>query len=235
MLEYLKKLIINFDHRLYNINNCFLNSLILFIYYFISFDILFVRITLIVVSILNIRTMLIRLNEIIQEIKLMKMKRKRFLAFFIDICFINMLVMILVAIADFVYPEGRIYIMPMYLTLILLKDSFVHPSVGHSVMKIGVLVNNAPISPFNAFIRNLSLMIWPIELVVILLKGKRIGDYLLKSEVAEFVYINRKIGVFSKFQIAALIIAVYMALLLATKLIMSLIMSQVSYVQLLYQ
>lgn len=76
-------------------------------------------------------------------------------------------------------------IMNLCVILILFKDLlFKNKSIGKKIMGIEIRNNNNKIPSFPILIlRNITIIIWPIECLLILLKMNRIGDIIFKTKV----------------------------------------------------
>ena len=114
-----------------------------------------------------------------------KMKTKRVLSFIFDIVIINLAIMVIYHVVKFFCLHCSIYLCALYITMILLKDSFGKPSIGHKLMDLCICVNGKQISPTVAFLRNIFYLIWPADFLCFLISQKRIGDYIFKSEVVD--------------------------------------------------
>ena len=113
------------------------------------------------------------------------MRKKRIFAFVIDMVIINVFALIIDHLAKISFGPWAVYVSALYMTMFLLKDSFGKPSIGHRLMKIKICVNGKQISPFLAFLRNLTYFIWFVELLCLWVCNKRIGDYIVKSQVID--------------------------------------------------
>lgn len=74
------------------------------------------------------------------------------------------------------------------------KDIFNGRSIAKRILKLQIVdfKTREVASPVKCFIRNISLLIWPVEVVVTLFSPqRRIGDYMAGTQV-EFYNINRK-------------------------------------------
>lgn len=124
--------------------------------------------------------------------------RKRILAMIIDYLIISLIISLIVHVPLFVYayiskPELDIlfddtlftFIMGLCLILILFKDLlFKNKSIGKKIMGIEIRDNNNKIPSFPILIfRNITVIIWPIECLLILLKKNRIGDTIFKTKI----------------------------------------------------
>lgn len=114
-----------------------------------------------------------------------KMRTKRILSFIFDICIINLIIMVVYNVAKLFYTNCTLYIVDLYITAIFLKDSFGMPSIGHKMVSLRICISGKPISPIFAFMRNLFFLIWPIDFLCFIIRGKRICDLIFKSEVID--------------------------------------------------
>ncbi len=117
------------------------------------------------------------------------MIKKRLLALFIDY--------FIIALAGFIILYLSRLSMPIYLQAVLrslvymfTKDSFTGQSIGRRLLNISIIDKSSSeaISPVKALVRNIFLMIWPIEIIVLFVTGKRIGDIVTNSRI-----VNRKV------------------------------------------
>lgn len=120
------------------------------------------------------------------------MVRKRIAAFLIDLfaaCIIYAIVMIMFMIlfrqsGKFSMKELDI-IQLFYLLLFTLKDAL-GLSLGKRIMNLQIVNQNGEKADWRAcFLRNLTLIIWPIEAIVLIASEKRIGDIIAKTTVIE--------------------------------------------------
>jgi uncharacterized RDD family membrane protein YckC len=97
------------------------------------------------------------------------------------------LVMIGVPLMIVLRPLGGVWGFCCALVFYLNKDFF----NGRSPLKhlLGTQVHHAtgnPVNELQAFWRNTTVFVWPLEVLVVLLSGgKRIGDFITKTEVAK--------------------------------------------------
>lgn len=118
------------------------------------------------------------------------MKKKRILACLIDFITIIFLVNIIGYIVEksIVFSSYFWIIMIALLFIsILLKDlMFKNQSIGKKIMNISVksLDNTVPSIPIIMF-RNITLVLWPLEGIILLITNKRIIDLILKTKVVE--------------------------------------------------
>ena len=70
--------------------------------------------------------------------------------------------------------------------LFLLKDSCHGASFGKHIMKIKVVdENNQRPAFFSLFLRNITLIIWPVELYLLFAHGTRLGEKLTNTKMIE--------------------------------------------------
>jgi len=75
------------------------------------------------------------------------------------------------------------------LVLYFLKDSFQGRSVAKRIMKLQVVnvKTGMPASTGQCFIRNLPIIIWPVEVIMTLVnRQRRIGDYIAGTKVVYY-------------------------------------------------
>ena len=115
---------------------------------------------------------------------------KRILAFLIDhiiICFaFVMLGMVQVFVkTDFELFWNLYYIFLLaFMFIYFFKDVINGQSIGKRIMKIKVVdLNGNKPSLFNLIIRNITIIIWPVEALLVLLDKERLGDRLAKTKI----------------------------------------------------
>ena len=69
------------------------------------------------------------------------------------------------------------------LCIFLCKDGFGRQSLGRRIMDIKIVHSNSTIKPIRALCRNLFFAILPIEMFLVVLNKKRIGDIICKTDV----------------------------------------------------
>lgn len=75
--------------------------------------------------------------------------------------------------------------MPIAILGLLVKDLvFKNYSIGKKLMNLEIrsLNNNSP-SIFQLIARNLFYIVWPLEVLILIITGKRLGDIIFKTEV----------------------------------------------------
>lgn len=92
-----------------------------------------------------------------------------------------------------IFPLSCTYILACYLfALFFCKDGFTGQSLGKRIMELQVIHKNMQVSPLRALGRNLFYIIWPIELVILLVYNERIGDIVCKCQVIRTTNIRGK-------------------------------------------
>ena len=120
--------------------------------------------------------------------------RKRILAMIIDYFIISLIVyvplyayMYISKLELYILFDDMVFmlIIALCMILILLKDLiFRNKSIGKKIMGIEIRNNDNKIPSFPILIlRNITVIIWPIECLLILLKKNRIGDIIFKTKV----------------------------------------------------
>lgn len=74
----------------------------------------------------------------------------------------------------------------IFLCIMILKDIFKGASIGKRIFKLYVGNATQPIQPvkkYKLILRNITVLIWPIEAFLLLKNGKRIGDYITNTTV----------------------------------------------------
>lgn len=72
----------------------------------------------------------------------------------------------------------------------LLKDTYQGRSLGKRVLRIAVRdIENTSIIPgsLRLIIRNITIFLWPIELLLLILMRRRVGDMIARTQVTNFV------------------------------------------------
>jgi elongation factor Tu len=122
------------------------------------------------------------------------MKIKRSLAFFIDfsiVCF-------LYAIVSFIAPLHDISLIITFLLLIFKDITFRNASIGKKIMNIEIRGYNNKLPNLTTIIlRNVFLILWPIEILIFLIYNKSIGDMIFGTKIIDtksvtFDIINEK-------------------------------------------
>ena len=116
---------------------------------------------------------------------------KRIIAGFIDfliVCFIITLISNII-ISQALYMSYNSYLICFILGsfLLLLKDKvFRSSSIGKKLVKIKVITTHkTKLSFITCLKRNFTLFIWPVELLLVITKNKRLGDIWAKTEVVD--------------------------------------------------
>lgn len=113
----------------------------------------------------------------------MKIILHRILAFIIDMSIGAFIGVILDLLFRFCNIDSDA---PFYLSLsyILIKDIFtLNGSFGKKLLKLQLSGVNIEITIFRKVLRNLTTFLWPLELIILLIFKRRIGDMLFKTEV----------------------------------------------------
>lgn len=119
------------------------------------------------------------------------MRKKRLLGFVIDY---GLLIIPFVTISVVSCSNVQTILQIFLIVIFMGRDSITGQSIGRKIVNICVLHNQHPIHPVRAFVRNLFIIIWPIELIMLLVADKRLGDILTKSEVVICPLVQRKIS-----------------------------------------
>ena len=117
---------------------------------------------------------------------------KRILSFLIDHITIWFVFALFVVVEMFVQKDFELFLNKYYIFLLLFmfiyvfKDVINGQSIGKRILKIKVvdLSGNVPKLP-NLIIRNITILIWPVEAILVLLYKERLGDRLAKTKVVE--------------------------------------------------
>ncbi len=123
------------------------------------------------------------------------MFRKRLLAIIIDFLIFCFLFFILTVISildeknSLFNQTGYIIFAVLLLSVwlgFIFKDAFYGQSIGKRLVHIKVISKDGK-KPnlFQVFLRNITIHIWPIELIMLFLDKERIGDILAKTKIIE--------------------------------------------------
>ena len=117
---------------------------------------------------------------------------KRIAAFLIDHIIICFTFAILGMVEVFVKKDFELFWKLYYIFLLafmfiyFFKDVINGQSIGNRIMKIKVVdLNGNKASLFNLIIRNITILIWPVEALLVLLDKERLGDRLAKTKVMD--------------------------------------------------
>lgn len=113
---------------------------------------------------------------------------KRLGALIIDLFLVGFIVEILASITIFKFHHGLLgnAIYTLLYTYLLCRDSYNGVSIGRKLMKIRVVseTDGMPLSPWKSIYRNFFFMLLgPIEGLILVIKGKRLGDMVTKATV----------------------------------------------------
>lgn len=106
---------------------------------------------------------------------------KRGLAFSIDIAVAAIILLVFDIIP--IFKPYSFWLGAIYLGVF--RDLFfIYGSLGKRIIGIKLVNNkNESLDVLNKIIRNFTIIIWPIEGIIIIIFGRRIGDFLSKSDV----------------------------------------------------
>jgi len=129
-------------------------------------------------------------NEISEKISTLGIITKRFLAFIIDLMFIGFIGGIFGLFIDKVEELRFIsdFIFYILVALFLIRDLFFkNGSMGKKILKLKIVsdIDGFNTNKVNKILRNTTMIIWPIELIILLISTKRLSDYILKINVIE--------------------------------------------------
>lgn len=79
------------------------------------------------------------------------------------------------------YPHPALLV--AYLVLTLLKDIIRSP--GKRIMKLKLTDSRGSVPVWKRMLRNLTVVIWPVEAVTLLVSGRRITDWILGLNVVD--------------------------------------------------
>ncbi len=118
------------------------------------------------------------------------MNTKRLFAFIIDWIILS----IIGISAVFIYTEIKQQISPQIILrvtmfayiIFLFRDIIGGASIGKRIFNLYIGNSNEPIRPIKKYkliLRNFTCIIWPVEGILLLTTGKRIGDYMTNTTV----------------------------------------------------
>lgn len=121
----------------------------------------------------------------------MKNKFKRIIAGFTDFyicCFWGVVIIYFITFGEckVTFLSAIIYII-LTLSSLLLKDCFLKPSIGKRIFKLEVIkTNGTNLTNIDIIKRNVVLLfLLPIELLMLIVNGRRIGDIWSNTSVTE--------------------------------------------------
>ncbi|MDE6148787.1 MAG: RDD family protein [Ruminococcus sp.] len=121
----------------------------------------------------------------------MSIKLKRLLAGLIDfyiICFISSFLVYFITLGkmNVSFLSLSTYLLSVY-ALVIYKDNFFgNASIGKKILKIKIIsTNQTGLNLITNFKRSLLLVLLPIELLLIIIDNKRLGDMWAKTTVIE--------------------------------------------------
>ncbi len=107
------------------------------------------------------------------------LKTERFLAFFLDLCILIFIYGFVLNVCRVISYDFVIVLSVFCIVYFFARDGFSGQGVGKHLIGLKVI----PSSPLRLFIRNVTLLIWPFELLCFLIRGERISDKWLKCKV----------------------------------------------------
>lgn len=117
------------------------------------------------------------------------MNFKRLIAFFID--YIIILLSIFMPLMAFNFElvfDYLLLIVVIVLILVSIKDLiFRNASIGKRLLHLKIVTEKNEIPKlYQLIIRNITLFIWPIDIIVLAITKKRIGEIITKTKVINF-------------------------------------------------
>lgn len=104
---------------------------------------------------------------------------RRLVATFIDL----MLISFLGCVVQILLPSYGFVVGSYLFALFFCKDGFTGQSLGEKIFGLRVVHDNRQVAPLRAFVRNIFYVIWPLELIILVVAKKRIGDVVSKCKV----------------------------------------------------
>ena len=122
------------------------------------------------------------------------MKAKRLFAAFIDYCVIcaaaSAVIAVIGLIARWDITNGALFIywyLCLCVGLLTVRDfAFRNASIGKRLLKLRIVkLDSSDLRPVDLFIRNIPclLWLWPLEILLIVTRGERLGDTWSKTEI----------------------------------------------------
>ena len=119
------------------------------------------------------------------------MSGKRIVAFIIDLFVVGSLSSIIITICAILITDANMmltyakFIMFATSLVLVMKDAW-HCSVGKRLLKLQIVDLKGQKADWRAcVVRNLFLVLWAIEGIVLLATGRRLGDYVAKTNVVQ--------------------------------------------------
>lgn len=150
------------------------------------------------------------------------MKKKRILAFLIDMIIIAVLTCLISYCLILIPDKSNIPNVAMLISifaciLIVCKDCYNGTSIGKYLMNIQIrnVKDQLPASPLKCVIRDYMYFVWSLEIIVFLCtKGDRIGDYITCTKVMEGIEYTRKVQLQKIFITVAIVMSIFIGMYL---------------------
>jgi len=119
----------------------------------------------------------------------MNCKARRMLAGVIDfyvICLLASIFVGIITLGQFSVTQFSIviYLVSCFLLLLVKDITFKDASIGKRMLKLKIVrFDGTKVSTVDTIKRNLTILLLPIEIVLVLTKNKRIGDIIAKTSV----------------------------------------------------
>lgn len=117
------------------------------------------------------------------------MIKKRLLAFLIDFtCLGCLLILVDIICIWYDVPIANIIFTSFLLALFFCRDSFTGKSLGRTIIGIIVVDSRTLLqaTPTKTILRNLFLILWPVEFIAIMIHKQRLGDVISNTTVIDF-------------------------------------------------
>ena len=106
--------------------------------------------------------------------------------FILGICFGAVIVLFAVFFTNSgeLFPQKGVDVLMLFANLLFIMKDALRISVGKRLLKLKIVAEDGSKADWRAcVIRNIFLLFWPIEGIVLLASGRRIGDYVAKTNV----------------------------------------------------
>ncbi len=118
---------------------------------------------------------------------------KRLVAFLIDLILVSLFGAVFQICIRYIGYVAGLALVSIVFAVFFCRDIFTGRSLGRRICGLSVVDADSfhPVSEFRALVRNLFIVVWPIELVVLFLKKRRLGDIVTHTDVVEGNIIRR--------------------------------------------
>ena len=112
---------------------------------------------------------------------------KRLVAFLIDLILVSLFGAVFQICIRYIGYVAGLALVSIVFAVFFCRDIFTGRSLGRRICGLSVVDADSfhPVSEFRALVRNLFIVVWPIELVMLFLKKRRLGDIVTHTDVVE--------------------------------------------------